>query len=147
MGPHRPGEADDFGGPFALHREADEQRADVRGRGAPGHDFGHGGTGFIGREIFVPRQLLNQVREHHQESVREIDTEKVGSELMLALPSQFSLRPSRPLRSKATAVIRTRSWHRYPRESSAVFVVLRRSESIPDGTARRGWVSFDAAAP
>ena len=64
MAAHGPRQPDDLGGTLALHRQPDEKGADVRRGGGAGHDFLHGGAGFVGRQILVTNQLVDQGREH-----------------------------------------------------------------------------------
>jgi hypothetical protein len=61
---HRPREADDLDRPLAFHREADEQRRDVRRRRAPFHHLGHRRGGFVRRQVLVSRQLFDELLKH-----------------------------------------------------------------------------------
>ena len=67
---HRAREADDFRRPLAFHGEPDQQPGDVRRRRAALHHFGHGRRGLIAREVFVPRQLVDERRETTPQSAR-----------------------------------------------------------------------------
>ena len=62
--PHRARQADDFRGALAFHREADEQRRDLRLGRAAFHDLGHRGRGLLAREVLAPHQLLDECGKH-----------------------------------------------------------------------------------
>jgi hypothetical protein len=69
MRPHRPGEADDLLRTLALHRQADQQGRQLRGRRLPRHDEIHRRRGFLGGEVLVTRQLQKQVRQHSSSQI------------------------------------------------------------------------------
>ena len=59
MRTHGAREADDFGWPLALHREANQESGDLSGRRAPVHHLAHRGGRFIGGEILAARQFVD----------------------------------------------------------------------------------------
>ena len=63
---HRPRQADDLGGPLALHRQADEQAGDLRRLRPAVHDLVHRRRRLLHGEVLPPLQLLDQRGEHAQ---------------------------------------------------------------------------------
>jgi hypothetical protein len=61
---HRARQAHDLDRPFPFHRQAHEERRDVRHRRAAGHDLDHRRRRFVGRQVFVPREFVDQLLEH-----------------------------------------------------------------------------------
>ena len=59
---------DDLGRTFALHREADEQRGDLRRRRIAAHDRAHRLGGLIDRQVLAPHQFFQQPGNIHLHS-------------------------------------------------------------------------------
>ena len=66
IGAHRPRQADDLGRTLALHREADQQRGDLRRRRLAAHDRAHRLGGLIDRQVLAPHQFFQQRRNDHR---------------------------------------------------------------------------------
>ena len=60
VGAHRLGEPDDFRRPLAFHRQADQQRADLRRRRLAAHDGAHRLGRLVDREVLAPHQFFQQ---------------------------------------------------------------------------------------
>ena len=61
-------EADELVGPFALHRQADQQPGNLCRRSLPAHDHGHCRRRLRLRQILVPTESFDQLGEHHLSS-------------------------------------------------------------------------------